>query len=51
MPEFKERSVDQLFDLLEERTDMKRSEFTAKYNSKNILRMRLIMAIKKTYEV
>lgn len=51
MPEFKKMSVDQLFDLLEERTDKKRSEFIERYKSKSILRMRLIMAIKKTYEV
>lgn len=51
MPEFKEMTLDQLFDLLEQRTDKKRSEFIDRYKSKSILRMRLIMAIKKTYEV
>lgn len=49
MPDFKSMSIDELETLLNERGG-DASEFQ-KYSAENIKRMRLTMAIKKTYEV
>lgn len=49
MPDFKAMSVEELCDLLDERGGDS-SEFE-KYSAENIKRMRLTMALKKTYEV
>ena len=49
MPDFKSMSIEELFQLLNDRGG-DASEFD-KYSAENIKRMRLTMAIKKTYEV
>lgn len=49
MPDFKSMSIEELCQLLNERGG-DASEFN-KYSAENIKRMRLTMAIKKTYEV
>ena len=49
MPDFKAMSVDELCSLIDERGGNSK-EFD-KYTAENIKRMRLTMALKKTYEV
>lgn len=50
MPVFKDMGVDEMFDLLESRGAGNRKDFE-KYTNPSILKMRLTMALKKTYEI